>query len=38
VLIVDGAGWPGLFASAVTTPANASPSDRLIALLGRTPL
>lgn len=37
-LIVDGAGWPGLFASPVTAPATAGPGDRLIALLGRTPL
>lgn len=37
-LIVDGAGRPGLFASAVAAPPDAGPGDRLIALLGRTPV
>jgi uncharacterized protein (TIGR03086 family) len=36
-LLVDGAGRPGLFASAVSTPPHSSPGDQLIALLGRTP-
>ena len=37
VALLDDAGRPAFFASAVTAPPHAGPGDRLIALLGRDP-